>query len=550
MRPAKPPRQDQDCLARAPSRIFAHRIIMFPTLERPHLAALLTAIALMLVTGCEQSDRRASSETAPPTPAAATNRGESLARQYCAACHLFPEPQLLAKREWAHHILPQMAVWLGIEPINYESEKDGKALEAAGIFPSSPMLSESDWFAIWNYYVTTAPEQARAAPPKPSPAPPTKLFRARKLNFHAGAPMTSLVKIDSAQQRIFVGDSFGGVLAALDASGRTLGTAPLGNTPVSLTDQPSGRFVTLIGRMFPSEALEGSVVFVPKGPGADAPTLLENLRRPTHTAVGDLNRDGRADLVVCQFGHRLGRFSWFEAKADGQFTEHVLLEQPGALRSDLRDLDHDGRLDIVALFAHAREGVYIFYNQGRGQFRMELAIAQPPSFGYAGFELVDFNRDGWPDILAANGDNGDYPTPRKSYHGLRIHLNDGANHFREAWFHPMQGAYDARAVDFDADGDLDIAAIAYFPDFSKRPVESFVYLENRGGFNFQPHSIPEENAGRWIAMDAGDADGDGDIDVALGSFTAGPTTIPVPPAMRENWRTNGAAVLLLENLMK
>jgi hypothetical protein len=443
-----------------------------------------------------------------------------------------------------------MAVGLGLEPINYESEKDGKALEEAGIFPSAPMLPEEDWFAIWDYYVSSAPGKPLAPPARPKATIGLKGFRARKLNFHSGAPMTSLVKIDAAQKRLFVGDSFGGVLAALDSNGRTLGTAPLGNTPVSLTDLPAGRFVTLIGRLFPSEALEGSVVFVPKGPASSAPTLLENLRRPTHTSVGDLNQDGRADLVVCQFGHRLGRLSWFEAKPEGGFTEHLLLDQPGALRSELRDLDRDGKLDVIVLFAHAREGVYIFYNRGGGQFRMEVAIEQPPSFGYAGFEVIDFNRDGFPDIVAANGDNGDYPTPHKPYHGVRLHLNDGKNRFKEAWFYPMEGAYDTRTADFDGDGDLDIAAIAYFPDFLQRPIEGFVYLENRGGLQFQPHTLAEADAGRWITMDAGDVDGDGDTDLALGSFTAGPTTIPIPPALRENWKTNGAAVLLLENLTK
>ena len=441
-----------------------------------------------------------------------------------------------------------MARWLGMEPINYEAEKDGKMLEEAGIFPSAPMLAETDWFAIWNYYVSAAPSNPIPPAPRPKPAGALEKFRVRKLNFHAGVPMTSLVKIDPSQKRLFVGDAFAGILAAVDSSGRTLGTAKLGSAPVGFVDQSNGSFITLIGRMFPSEALEGSVIFVPRDATGSAQTLLEQLRRPTHTAVGDLNGDGRVDLVVCQFGNRLGRFSWFEAKAGGQFEEHVLLNQPGALRSELRDLNGDGKLDIIVLMAQAREGLHIFYNLGGGQFRMETVIEQPPTFGYVTFAMADFNHDGFPDLLTVNGDNGDNPTPHKAYHGLRIYLNDGRNHFKEAWFYPMEGAYDARVADFDGDGHLDIAAIAFFPDFQKRPVESFVYLKNRGDLRFEPRSLPEADAGRWMTMDAGDLDGDGDMDIVLGNFAAGPTTIPIPAALRENWKTNGAAVLVLENL--
>ena len=57
------------------------------------------------------------------------------------------------------------------------------------------------------------------------------------------------------------------------------------------------------------------------------------------------------------------------------------------------------------------------------------------------------------------------------------------------------------AADFNNDGDLDIAAISYFPDFKNQPQESFVYLENEGNFQFKPYAIKEFNEGHWLTMD-------------------------------------------------
>jgi hypothetical protein len=53
------------------------------------------------------------------TAATATNtlqKGEALARQVCASCHLFPEPQLLDKETWRDGALPHMEPFLGIKP--------------------------------------------------------------------------------------------------------------------------------------------------------------------------------------------------------------------------------------------------------------------------------------------------------------------------------------------------------------------------------------------------------------------------------------------------
>src|SRR5690606_7501224 len=83
--------------------------------------------------------------------------------------------------------------------------------------------------------------------------------------------------------------------------------------------------------------------------------------------------------------------------------------------------------------------------------------------------------------------------------------------------YPMEGCSKAIALDFDQDGDLDIAAIAFFND-SANPEKSFNYLENTGDGLFIGHFLPEAASGKWLVMEAGDFDQDGYTDLFLGSY--------------------------------
>lgn len=468
--------------------------------------------------------------------------GEQLAKSVCVACHLFPEPQLLTKIQWTHHVMPDMAKWVGIEAANFEALPDGEILREAGLFSNPPLVSQKEWFKIWDYYRTEAPEYPLRPAPGPKVESGLKHFRVRKVNFHGGAPMISLVKINTAAKRLYVADAFANVLGTLEPSGQVINRERLPGPAVNVQIIDSGLLVTLIGRMFPSDQTEGSAWLT-----AENRALVKELRRPTDIRMADLNGDKRPDLLVCEFGNRLGRFSWHENLGLGKYRMHQLLDRPGAIRSEVRDWNGDGKPDILLLTAQAREGLFVFYNEGGGRFRMEPIFEQHPSFGYADFQIVDWDNDGDADILTANGDNGDHPTWGKAYHGVRLYLNDGKNQFKESYFYPLEGAYKVLPADFDLDGDMDLAAISFYPDYSR---ENFVLLDNQGGPHFKAFTVDEARAGRWMVMDAGDLDGDGDIDLALGSFVMGPTTIPTPAKLRDHWQQDGAAILILENTRK
>ena len=210
-------------------------------------------------------------------------------------------------------------------------------------------------------------------------------------------------------------------------------------------------------------------------------------------------------------------------------------------------MNADGRPDVVALLAQAREGVYLFRNEGGGAFGWDPLVRFPPVYGVTYFELVDFDADGDLDLLVTNGDNGEYASPFKRYHGIRLFRNDGHWRFAEAWFYPLNGAFKALARDFDRDGDLDLAAISFFPDYDRSPEESFVYLENRGGLAFAASSPPAATQGRWLTLDAGDLDSDGDLDLVLGSFVDGPRGTPIPPSFEQRWREHRVPALILRN---
>jgi hypothetical protein len=192
--------------------------------------------------------------------------------------------------------------------------------------------------------------------------------------------------------------------------------------------------------------------------------------------------------------------------------------QAGARNVVIKDYTKDGKPDLIVLFGQSREGVSLFINKGQGYFVEKPLLQFDSVFGSSFMEVADMNQDGYDDIIVSNGDNADYSRSKKAFHGVHLFINDGRNNFKEAYFYPAYGASKTVARDFDQDGDLDLAMIAFFAENDKGKVETFLYFQNQGNLQFKVSNLNIPPGGKYIVMDAADMDKDGDIDIILGNY--------------------------------
>lgn len=476
------------------------------------------------------------------------DKGKEASKQYCAACHKYPEPDMLTKSLWKDDVLPKMAQFMGI----WKNPEERNALLQNGemrdillrenIYPEHPMMDAETFRLISEYYISQAPEKFTFPEVDFSNSgrfmveiPPNR-FR---------TPSTTLLKAINSE--IWLGDANTNQFLVLNSDKSIQLAAELEEGAVSAEVYHQNLYVTVMGSFSPTELPLGMLVSVPYKQSSGGGLVMDKLQRPVHSAACDLDRNNITDFVICEFGQFTGALNWYKGLGNGKFEKITLHPKPGAIRSYIRDVNNDGLQDVVTLFAQADEGIDAYINEGNDKFKRVRLLSFPPGYGSSSFELTDLNRDGNFDIVYTAGDNADFnPIPRP-YHGIYHFTNDGNLNFKQSYFYHLPGAYAVRNADFDLDGDMDMAAISFFPDFDKHPERGFVYLENKGNHTYASQSMPIEKLGRWLLMDISDDDQDGDLDIYLGSLSMQPKP---DKGLLKSWTSKGIPYIILKNNTK
>ena len=233
--------------------------------------------------------------------------------------------------------------------------------------------------------------------------------------------------------------------------------------------------------------------------------------------AGDVNGDGILDLVVADEGSTspLSRnaIGVLLGQGAGTFQLHETIEVgPTQLRTGaqppiaLADLNGDNNLDLVAALTLKNDTfiVQVFLGGGAGGFQARATYevgAIPESV-----QLVDFDGDGILDILTLNCDDGDL--------SLLLGRGDGLfepqRRFAPAGTQPT----DIAVGDFDGDSLPDVAVVNFVPGLL-----SVLRSTPAGTLELLPSQTLDD---RLKAVDVGDFDADGNLDLAIAQDDGGP----------------------------
>jgi hypothetical protein len=218
-------------------------------------------------------------------------------------------------------------------------------------------------------------------------------------------------------------------------------------------------------------------------------------------SIGDLNGDGRLDLVLAKGRHWPLHDRVLLNDGKGGYDASNLGSMPDRTYSAaLADVDLDGDLDIVSS-NDAPDRKLIYKNNGRGTFTESSTFGEK-TWSTRYVTLADLNGDRYVDIVAANRSGGPN-APAPSF----VCFNDGKGSFPSCDPLPVtESATSIVAADFDGDGAIDL-----FVPHRDGGQSMLLWNDGKGHFARSSKVGPAKTWARIAA--AADLNGDGRLDL-------------------------------------
>src|SRR3989339_271873 len=262
----------------------------------------------------------------------------------------------------------------------------------------------------------------------------------------------------------------------------------------------------------------------------------------SHLAIGDLNANGKNDLIVDAYYYNSSQGRVYIFYNDGIYTnlaasaDEIITGEASSnfgIEFTVGDLNVDGKDDLVigayGYDASDDEGrVYIFYNNGTGVYVDTAATADEiitgeDSADRFGFFLTvdDLNMDGKDDLIA-----GAYLYDITSNEGrVYVYYNDGyytatstlADVIITGEGTDSSFGFSFSTGDLNSDGKTDLVVGAQGYNSSQGRV--YIFYSQNGQVNLNKSIVGESTSDYFgNAMTSGDFDADGDIDLAVGAY--------------------------------
>jgi hypothetical protein len=153
--------------------------------------------------------------------------------------------------------------------------------------------------------------------------------------------------------------------------------------------------ITLVENHVNGSYVESISVVLSNGNGTFKPAVLTTVNNDDPILVGDVNGDGKDDVIQAHPNTTPSTVDVWLSNGDGTFTEgHSYQVSPASLQGGiLTDVDGDGKLDLLAIDSQTPGLVRTLLGNGDGTFQAATSITLPAQ-APGNIVFADFNGDG------------------------------------------------------------------------------------------------------------------------------------------------------------